>query len=235
MPPRPPPQPSTLTILCSAAALVAVWLSLGIDQLARGGAGTAVGVPIRSIVVSSSSLFIPTVVQGPSGGLGAGAYAFMVLAGPVGILVAAGALQAIANVLWSRGWLRGFALVWFVVALLWVPTAFAAGALVHGGGPIHELYGRLGAPLAGRWSALALAVVLLAGTARLASIQAVQVGRSWMRADAREFRRRLVRVTAGWPGIAAILALALGAGWAPTPWVVIYLTMVMMSLQISTL
>ena len=231
MPPRPPPPPSTLTLLCSAAALVAVWLSTAVDQLARGLLGVALGVSLRGIVIGTASL--PHAIQAEAH-LGPGAYTVMVLGGPLAILGAAGFLQVVTSALRAPGWLRGFALVWLVVALLWLPAAFAAGA-VSGKGPVAELYDRLGAPLAGRWTAFALGAMLLLLLSRVASRQAVSVGRAWMRADAVEFRRRLVRVTAGWPGVVAVGALAWWAGWAPTPWVVIFLTMVLMSLQISTL
>ena len=231
MPPKPPPPPSTLTLLCSAAALAAVWLSTAVGQAARGVVGVALGVPLHGMVIGAASL--PHAVQAEVR-LGPGAFTLMVLCGPLAVLAAAGLLQVVTGALRAPGWLRGFALVWLVVALLWLPAAFAAAALA-GKGPIGELYERLGAPLAGRWTAFALGVVLLLLVARVASRQAVATGRAWMRADALEFRRRLVRVTAGWPGVVAVGALAWWAGWAPTPWVVIFLTMVFISLQISTL
>jgi len=232
VPPRPPPPPSTLTIVCSAAALAAFWVSVGVDQLMRGLVGSALGVPWHGIEISPTS-YLPRVLQAADGGLGPAAYTLMVIAGPIGILAAAGALQLFTVTFRAPSWLRGFALVWVVVALLWMPAACVAGPLA-GSGPVTALYARLGAPMAGRWTSVALGVVLLLAVSRLASRQAVQVGRSWMRADSLEFRKRLVRVTAGWPGIAAMAALAWWAGWAPTPWVVIYVTIVMISLQINT-
>lgn len=232
MPPRPPPQPSTLTLLCSAAALAAVWVSVGVDQVMRGLLGSAFGVPWHGIEISSAS-YLPRALQASDSELGPAAYTLMILAGPAGILAAAWLLQLFAVTFRTPGWLRGFALVWLVVALLWMPAACAAGSLA-GTGPVTALYVRLGAPMAGRWTSFALGLVLLLAVSRLASRQAVQVGRSWMRADALEFRKRLVRVTAGWPGMTALAALAWWVGWAPTPWVVIYVTLVMISLQINT-
>jgi hypothetical protein len=55
-----------------------------------------------------------------------------------------------------------------------------------------------------------------------------------MRADGVEFRHRLVRVTAGWPGASAAAVLAFGAGWAPTAWALVICVTVMGALHLRT-
>jgi hypothetical protein len=234
MPPRPPPKPPTLTLLCSVAAAAAVWVSIATDQLARGLVGSVLGVPFLGLEIAAGRRYTVGALQGPVGSLGPGGFAVMVLAGSACILVMAMGLFALVRAMQVRGWLRGFALAWIVVALLWLPAALASATLPAGGGPVHELYARLGDPLAGRWTALALALLLLAIASRTIGARAVAVGRSWMRADATEFRRRLVRVTAGWPGMVALAALAYGAGWAPTLWAGVFLAAVMVALQMQT-
>jgi len=218
MPPRPPPSPPVLTILCSFAAVVAVWLSIAVDQATRGLVGSLVGVPFRGLELSAANRWTVAALQGPTAALGPWGLAFMVLTGPVAALLLAAALHGLVTVMRSPGWLRGLSLAWIIVTLLWLPVALAAAVLPGHGGPVAELYDRLGDPRAGRWTAVLLAFVVLIVIGGIIAERAVAVGRSWMRADGLEFRRRLVRVTAGWPGATAAAALAFGAGWAPTAW-----------------
>ena len=107
-------------------------------------------------------------------------------------------------------------------------------AVAGGGGPLSELYGRLGDPQAGRWTAALLGVLALAIVAGTASRQAVAVGRAWMRADAVEFRRRLVRVTAGWPGAASLVALGVVGGWASSVWLLVVPAAVVLAFHLRT-
>ncbi|MFI5280374.1 MAG: hypothetical protein ACHQU1_07755, partial [Gemmatimonadales bacterium] len=205
MPPRPPPSPPILTVLCSIAALAAVWVSLAVDQLARGVAGAMLGVPMGPITLGGSRHLL-MVFHGPLDGLGPWGFAFVILTGTLAVVVLALMLAAATTALRSPGWLRGFALAWVVVALLWVPAALAAGSAGRGAGPAADLYRRLGTPQAGRWTTAALALVILVLVAGTASARAVAVGRAWIRADGLGFRRRLVRVTAGWPAVVAMIA-----------------------------
>lgn len=220
-------------MLCSTAALAAVWVSLAVDQLARGLAGALLGVPMGPITVSGNRHLI-TVFHGPLTGLGPWGFAFVVLAGTVSVVGLALLLGAATTAMRSPGWLRGFALAWVVVALLWVPAALAAGSVRRGGGPAADLYQRLGRPQAGRWATAALALVILVLVAGPVSARAVAVGRAWIRADGLGFRQRLVRVTAGWPAVTALVALGVGAEWAKSPWLAAFPVAVMASLHWRT-
>jgi hypothetical protein len=221
VPPRPPPSPPALTVLCSLAAVAAAWLSLALDQIVRGAAGALVGVPFFGVWIDPAHNYTLQAVQGQAAGVGGWGWSFVVLSGTPVLLVLALAFHALVGALRSPGWLRGLSLGWVVVALLWIPASLAAAALPGGGGPVAELYLRLGDPQAGRWTAAALGLLGLFLAAGAASERAVAVGRAWMRADAVEFRRRLVRVSAGWPGAAALMALGVGAGWAGSAWLLV--------------
>ncbi len=220
-------------MLCSIAALAAVWVSLAVDQLARGLAGARLGVPMGPITVSGTR-YLLMVVHGPLTGLGPWGFAFVVLAGTASVVAAALLLGAATTAMRSPGWLRGFALAWVVVALLWAPAALAAASVRGGAGPAAELYQRLGAPQAGRWTTAALALVILVLVAGPVSARAVAVGRAWIRADGLGFRRRLVRVTAGWPAVIAMVALGVGAEWARSPWLAVFPVAVLASLHWRT-
>jgi hypothetical protein len=208
-------------VLCSFAAVVAVWMSLAVDQVVRGLVGSASGVPFRGLELTAASRWTVVALQGPTATLGPWGWASMVLAGPLATVLLAMVLHVLVSAIRAPGWLRGLSLAWIVVSLLWLPVALAAAALPGPGGPVAELYAHLGAPRAGRWTAALLAVVILAVIGGVIAERAVAVGRSWMRADALEFRRRLVRVTAGWPGATAAAVLAFGAGWASTGWALV--------------
>jgi hypothetical protein len=232
VPPRPPPSPPVLTVLCSIAALAAVWVSLAVDQLARGVAGLMLGVPMGTITLGSR--YEVVVRHGPLAGLGPWGFTFVVVTGTAAVVVMAWLLAALTTAMRSPGWLRAFSLAWMVVALLWVPAALAAGSVRRGAGPAADLYRRLGTPQAGRWTAVALSLVILVLVAGPVSERAVAVGRAWIRADGVSFRRRLVRVTAGWPAAFALVALGIGAGWANSPWLAVFPALAMASLHWRT-
>jgi hypothetical protein len=234
MPPRPPPSPPVLTVLCSFAAVVSVWITIAVDQLVRGLVGSLAGVPFRGLEISADGRWTVVALQGPTASLGPWGWVAMLLSGPLVALFLAMALLALVGAMRSPGWLRGLSLAWFVVALLWLPIALASAALPIPGGPVAELYAHLGDPRAGRWTAVALAVVMIVVLGGAIARRAVAIGRSWIRADGVEFRRRLVRVTAGWPGATAVAALAYGAGWAPTAWALMICAGVMVVLQLRT-
>ena len=149
-------------------------------------------------------------------------------------VVAAALLVLVATRMARSGWLHGIGLGALVIALVWVPTALAASALPRGAGPVTALYHQLGDPPAGRWAALALAVVVMALLAGPLSAGALTAARGWMRADATEFRRRLVRVVAGWPAALATLVLLFKAGWAPSPVALVWPVLVLAALHLRT-
>jgi hypothetical protein len=216
------------------AAVIAVWMSIAVDQLVRGLVGSAAGVPFRGLEVSAANRYAVVALQGSTASLGPWGWAFMLLTGPLVVVLLAVALHALVGIMRAPGWLRGLSLAWILVALLWLPVALASAALPGPGGPVAELYAHTGDPRAGRWTAVALAVLVLGVVGGAIAERAVAVGRSWMRADSVEFRRRLVRVTAGWPGVTATAVLAFGAGWAPTAWALVICATVMGALRMRT-
>lgn len=211
-----------------------MWVSLAVDQLARGVVGVMFGVPMGPLSITSRDLYTLHVAHGSLAALGPWSFTCVLLAGSLAVFAGALALYGATSALRSPGWLRGFSLAWLVVALVWVPGALAAATVPGGAGPAAELYGRLGGPQAGRRAVAALALILLALAAGPVAERAVATGRAWMRADGLGFRRRLVRVTAGWPGVAAALALGLGAGWAGTRWLIVVPAAVFAALHFRT-
>ena len=202
----------------SIAAVIATWVTVAVDQCLRGLVGSAVGVPWRGMALDAAHAWLPVAVQGQGSPSTVGAVALMTLAGAVAAPLLALGLHLLVTAFRSAGWLRGLALAWLVAASLWVPTALAAAVFPAASGPVAELYARLGEPQSGRWAALGLGLVLLWLVAGPLSAAAVAVGRNWMRVDGVEFRRRLVRVVAGWPGLVAAAVFLGVAGWARTPW-----------------
>lgn len=214
MPPRPPPPPTTLTILLSAVAVAAAWLLAGIEAAARGAAGTLVGIPLHGLSLQAAAPWTLVSRTGLEPPLSAGALALVIVAGTVAVLAVALLAYGFVSLYRAGVLLRALALEGVVLALLWPSAAFAAAAVPGGGGPVGELYARLGDPQAGRWAAGALGLLLLILLARVTARRAVATGRSWMRADALEFRRRLVRVVAGYPAAVALGGFMVAAGWA---------------------
>ena len=127
-------------------------------------------------------------------------------------------LYAAVSLFRASGWVRSLMLSLAVLGVFWLPTELVAGALPSGGGPVAELYASLGNPPAGRWATAALGSLLLWWLAGYATRRAVATGRSWMRADGVEFRRRLIRVVAGYPAALALAGAAAAQGWMPV-WV----------------
>ena len=221
-------------MLCTIAALAAAWLTMALDQLTRALVGALAGVPWRGLAIDAERGWSAVAVQGPAPVVSAGTWALMLLAGGVIAPVVALGFAVVTDAWRAAGWVRAFALTWVGVASLWVPTALAAAALPGGAGPGAELYERLGEPEAGRWTALLLAAFLIALLTGPVSSRSVTVGRAWMRADSLEFRRRLVRVVSGWPAAAACCAVLFGAGWARTPWAVLWAAAVLGLLHFRT-
>jgi hypothetical protein len=201
MPPRPPPPPATLTVLCSALTGVLAFGAVRADAVLRAAAGPRL-VPLAAELAGSA------------------------------VVIAAGVvLYGIVALVRAPGWLRVTALAALVIAVLWLPTSLAAAA-VGGAGPVGALYARLGDPPAGRWASPALGVLLLLLLAGSLTAAAVGTGRAWVRADGRDFRRRLVRVVAGWPAMVAIGVVAVH--WAWTPWFAWWPVAVMTLLMVRT-
>lgn len=232
VPKRPPPTPPVLTTLSVLAALAACWIAVAVDQAARGAAGTLVGVAWSGLALTP--LYLVRVVQGATRALDAWPLTLVVLAGPVAILGVGLAAHYALELFRTPGWARALALELALLALLWLPTALFAAASPGGGGPVAELYRRLGDPQAGRWTAAGLALLTLWVVGRLAAARAIAVGRSWMRVDGLAFRRRLVRVVAGYPALAALAALVYTAAWSPPGWTALWLALVLGMLVLRT-
>jgi len=191
-------------VLCAIASLAAAWGALRLETALRITLGPRL-VGTWPVILASLAVVA----------LGLGFYALVHLRHPA-------------------GWLRGLALGALVVAVVWVPTALAAAVLPRGAGPVTALYHELGDPPAGRWAALALAVLLTALAAGPLSAIALGTARGWMRADATEFRRRLVRVVAGWPAALATALLLWKGGWAPSPVSLVWPALVLAALHLRT-
>lgn len=210
VPPRPPPAPPVLTALSCLSAAAAAYAAMAIDQAGRGAGGLLAGLVWRGVAAPPPA-YLPRVALDGTPGTPLG-WVMLVLAGPAVLAAAAVSLYAAVSLFRTSGVMRSLTLSFTVLALFWLPTELVAAALPGGGGPIAELYEALGNPPAGRWSTLALGALLLWGVAGYVSRRAVATGRAWMRADAPEFRRRLVRVVAGYPagGVLALMAVVLG-------------------------
>ena len=206
MPPRPPPSPPILTVLC---CLLAGGSAYGLS-LAEAG--------LRERLVALSPVGWGLAVVGLS----------------LAVLLLTGMLYWITSMFRLAGWLRAVVLVGSVVGLVWVPTALVVAVLPDGSGPFAAVYARLGDPQAGRWAAAGLGVVAWVILAGLAIGRSIGTGRSWMRVDGLEFRRRLVRVVSGWPSAVAVGTLATAAGWARTPLVLLWIAAVVAVLQLRT-
>lgn len=152
----------------------------------------------------------------------------------VGVPVLSSVVFVVMNAMRTAAWLRAVVLVTSIVGLGWLPSALIIGALPGGEGPVAALYQRLGDPQAGRWTAAGLGLVAWVVLSGVASRRAVAIGRAWMRVDAAEFRRRLVRVVAGWPLAAAVAVLAVGQGWARTPLILLWIAAAVAVLQLRT-
>lgn len=219
-------------VLLTVAALAAGWIAIAVEQVARGVAGLAVDVPLSGFALSRT--YTVVALQGPTAAVGVGAFAFVTLAGPATLLAAALVFHFLVGVFRTPGWLRGLALEWVVLALLWIPTVLAVAVFAEAGGPVAELYQRLGEPPAGRWGALGLGGLTLWLLARVAVGRTISVGRAWMRTDGLEFRRRLVRVVAGYPAIVALGAAMYLEAWAAPVWSAVWLVVVLGVLVMRT-
>lgn len=220
-------------VLLTLAALAAGWLAVAVEQAARGAVGTLVGIPWSGLALSSRFTLI-AVPRPTAATLGAGALTLVQLTGPLVLLVLALGTHFLLGLFRTRGWLKALALEWAVLALLWTPTALVVAVFENAGGPFAELYRRLGDPQAGRWATVGLGALLLWLLGRVVASRAIAVGRAWMRTDALEFRRRLVRVVAGYPVAIALGVVMVVGAWASPLWSVIWLTAVLGVLVVRT-
>ena len=234
MPQRDPLSPPLLTLAGVLAAIPAAWLALAADAVVGGAAGAAAGFAWPGIAVAPS--FTLTSGLDTGGSHSAAAWAVVLLAGPLGSVGLGLVAHGIAQLFRGLAWLRVVAFQWVAFGTLRVPALLAA-AVVPGGegrGPVNDLYGRLGEPESGRWAVALLALLALWGGAALVARLAVGFGRDWMRVDGRGFRRRLVRVVAGYPALAALAAWSILALWAGPVWMAAWLVLTLAALQAAT-
>jgi hypothetical protein len=230
VPQREPLTPPLLTVAAVLAAFPAAWLALAADAALSGTVGALAGFPWHGLTLAPS--FTLRAVQVTSGSHPAALWAVALLAGPLGSALLALAAHGVVEVIRSPAWLRVLALELCAFALLRLPALLFAGVASAGRGPVNDLYARLGEPQSGRWSVGLLAVLMLAALAAVVGRRAVAVGRGWMRVDAREFRRRLVRVLAGYPVVAALAGWGVVMPWAPPLWIAGWLLLTLCALHV---
>ncbi len=198
--------------------------------MVSGAVGALAGFPWRGLSLTGS--FTVHATQVVDGAHPAGLWAVMLLAGPVGSALLALFAQALVEAARSPAWLRVVALEWCAFALLRLPVLLFAAVAPRGRGPLDELYARLGEPQTGRWSVALLALLVLAAVAAVVASRAVAVGRSWMRVDGREFRRRLARVLVGYPALVALAGWSVLAPWAAPFWMALWLLLTLSALHV---
>lgn len=225
-----------LTVLCIIAALLVAWLAAALEQAVRGLAASAAGIPFRGLQLAEAPPWLVTASLGAPPALAPATWALVVLSGTAGLVVVFLAAYGVIQLARAGGITRALVLEGAVLALLWTPTMLAAAGSPGGGGggPAAELYRRLGDPQAGRWTAPALGLVLLVLLAPAVTNRAVAIGRAWMRADGQDFRRRLVRVVAGYPAAVALFALMVVAGWAGPAWAAGWCLVMLLTLRFRT-
>ena len=202
-----------LGALAVTAGLAGGWLALAIAALGQGGAGALAGFPWHGVRLLPS--WIPQAAVALDGSHGAGAWAILLVAGPVVAALAGLGLHAVAQILAAPTILRAVAFQIFSIAWLRVPLLILAAGLPGGEGPVASLYARLGEPETGRWAAIALAALALWGAAGVVARRCVAFGREWLRDDSRRFRRRIVLVFSGYPFAAALGVAAIEGAAGP--------------------
>jgi len=231
VPQKEPLSPPLLALTGVLAAVPAAWLALAADAVAAGAAGSLAG--FRWIGLTVTPTYILRADLATEGSHGAALWAFTLLAGPLAAaLVALGAHFLVESVR-SSAWLRVLALEFLGFAWLRLPALLVAGAFPRGGrGPVPDLYARLGEAQAGRWPVALLAILALAGAGALVASRTVAVGRTWMRVDGRQFRRRVSRVLGGYPVVAALAAWSALVPWAAPGWMVAWLLLTLSALSV---
>ena len=230
MPQKEPLSPPLLAVAGIIAAVPAAWLALAADAVASGAFGALAG--FRWTGLSLSASFTVRSEFAADGGHAPAVWAVALLAGPVTSALLALAFHVLAESARPPAWLRVLALEALAFAWLRLPALLVAGWAPGGRGPVAELYARLGDPQAGRWPVALLAILVLTAAAALVAQRTVQAGRGWMRVDGRQFRRRLVRVLAGYPVLAALAGWSVLMPWAAPVWMVLWLLLTVSALHV---
>ena len=211
------------------AAVPAAWLALAADAVVTGAVSSLAG--FRFLGLSLGPSFTLRADFAPDGTHGAALWAVALLAGPFAAALVALVVQLLVESVRSPAWLRFLALEMLAFAWLRFPALLAGGA-AHGHGPVAELYARLGEPEAGRWPVGLLALLALAAAAAVVSSRTVEMGRTWMRVDGRQFRRRVARVLGGYPVVAALAGWSLVMPWAAPGWMAVWLLLTLSALSV---
>lgn len=230
MPQREPLSPPLLAVAGVVAAVPGAWLVLTLEAVASGAAGALAGFGWSGL--SLSPAFTVRAVLETGGDHPAALWVVALLGGPIAGAIAALLVQVAVESVRAPAWLRVVALEVLAFSWLRLPALLLAGTGHRGSGPVGELYARLGEPQAGRWSVALLALVVLGAAAAVIGRRAIAVGRSWMRVDGREFRRRLVRVLAGYPALVALAGWSVLMPWAPPVWVGAWLLLTLSALHV---
>ena len=217
MPQREPLSAPLLGALLVVGALASGWLDLAVEALTQAGIGVLGGVPGLELVLTPP-YGLPTVRIAPQGPVGPLILAAFHVAGPAAAMALGAAAHALAEALGLAGWVRVVAFEAFAFAWLRLPVVVVAAGVEGGAGPLASVYGGLGEPETGRWTAIALGLLLLWWISGLVAGRAVAMGREWLRVDGAAFRRRLVRLVAAYPFVVATVAFALGRAVAPPGW-----------------
>jgi hypothetical protein len=231
VPQREPLSAPLLGALFIVAALAACWLVLAVENLAQGCAGALGGFATQGVTFPPP-FGLPVVGQALSGEHTAWSWAGLLLAGPAAALGVGLLAHLLAEVIGAPAWLRVLAFETFAIAWLRLPLLILAAGLPGGSGPLATLYERLGEPESGRWAAIGLGLLALWGIAGLVASRAIAVGRSWLRVDGPVFRRRLVRLLAGYPFVVAGAAFVFERSFETVPWTVAGLVLVVVVLTV---
>ena len=217
------------------AGLAAGWLVFALETVAQGGAGALAGFgPPHLLFEPPFGLPRLVLEQGPGGAHGPWAWASLLLAGPTAALLAGTLAHLLTETIQAPPWLRTLGFEMFAIAWLRLPVLVLSAGIPGGRGSLADLYERLGEPESGRWAAIALGLVILWGTGALVARRAVALGREWLRADSRVFRRRAVRLVAGYPFLLTTAAYAIERPTAPLGWVVVAMGLVLGCLSLRT-
>lgn len=231
VPQKEPLSPPLLAVAGILAAFPAAWLALAADAVATGAAGALAGFRWTGLLLAPSFTLRAEFASG--GSHSAALQAFALLAGPALSALIALAVHLLVESARFPAWLRVLALELLAFAWLRLPALLAGGA-AHGRGPVADLYAQLGEAQPGRWPVALLALLALAASAALVANRTVAVGRSWMRVDGRQFRRRVSRVLGGYPVLAALAGWSLLMPWAAPGWMAIWLLLTLSALHVLT-
>ena len=231
MPQREPLTAPLLGALFVVAGLAACWLVLALERLAQGGAGALGGFALQGVAFPPP-FGLPVIRQSLAGEHGAWSWAGLLLAGPTAVLAVGLGAHLLAEAVGAPAWLRVLAFEAFAIAWLRLPLLIIAAGIPGGSGPLATLYERLGEPESGRWAAIGLGLLALWGVARLVSSRAILAGRSWQRVDGLMFRRRLVRLLAGYPFAIASAAFVFERSFGTAPWTAAGLVLVVVVLSV---